>query len=181
MKVTMINDCSFVGENIVKFLPTRFDVTHIKRTRGFYSKTVGVFWKILRASGDVFHTHYLLQDSYLTLRLKKQDRVIAHAHGSDVRSTLDSKKWGWIVRYCLKHATKILLSSADVLQKARKFRSDVEFISIPVNLDVFVPQSFEKHDGIVIFCPYMKYSRGTDKVIRCVYLLEKAYPQKSSL
>jgi len=177
LKVVMVNDCSFVGENIIKYLPEEFQVTHIKRTRGLWSKTGGIFWKILHAKADIFHTHYLLQDSYLTLKLKKKP-VVAHAHGSDIRSTLHSKKWGWIVKYIIKNADRVLLSSLDVLEKLKAIRDDVIYIPIPIDVSSFIEKPFRNHNKIIVFHPYNSLVRGTDKVVDSFKLLDLAYPKK---
>ena len=44
MKVVMINDCAFVGEKLIRHLPSHINVIHLKRTRKFLDKT----FKILR-------------------------------------------------------------------------------------------------------------------------------------
>ena len=80
MKVVMINDCAFVGETSVKYLPSCFDVVHLKRTRKFLDKTVKIAWKILRAKGDVYHCHYSLQDCWLALKFGKRPIVGMRAH-----------------------------------------------------------------------------------------------------
>ena len=61
MKVVMINDCAFVAETMQKYLPSYVERQHIKRTRGLLNKTFGIAYNILRAKGDVYHVHYLLQ------------------------------------------------------------------------------------------------------------------------
>ncbi|RLI21041.1 hypothetical protein DRO54_04790, partial [Candidatus Bathyarchaeota archaeon] len=71
MKIVMINDCSFVGETLLKYLSSGFEAVHLKRGRGLFDKTLGIAWKILRSRGDVYHVHYLLQDCYLTLKFGK--------------------------------------------------------------------------------------------------------------
>lgn len=38
MKVVMINDCAFVGETLLKYLPNELEKQHIKRTRKFLIK-----------------------------------------------------------------------------------------------------------------------------------------------
>lgn len=108
MRVAMINDCAFVGENIAKFLPFNFEVERILRTRSFWSKTISLLWKILCTKAEVYHVHYALQDAYLTLKLKREP-VIVHVHGSDLRTTINSK-WGFLVKYSVKNADKLLVT-----------------------------------------------------------------------
>ncbi|MEM1725540.1 MAG: hypothetical protein QXH85_00220, partial [Candidatus Bathyarchaeia archaeon] len=55
MKVVMINDCAFVGETLLKYMPDYVDKMHIKRTKGFWSKTFGLALNILKVKGDVYH------------------------------------------------------------------------------------------------------------------------------
>jgi len=176
----MINDCAYVGENIIKYLPDRYEAVHIKRGRGLWEKTVGLFWKVLRTEGDIFHVHYLLQDAYLTLKLKKAKPMVAHAHGSDIRTAIHGK-WGWMVKYAIKHANRLLLSAPDVLSKARKLRRDVIYIPIPVDLQQFTIQPFEEHDKIVLLHPYASRSRGSNEVLKAFSRLEKYYKDEFML
>ena len=57
MKVIMINDCAFVGETLIKYLPEDLRVFHLKRSRRFFDKTLGIAWKILGSEGDLYHVH----------------------------------------------------------------------------------------------------------------------------
>ncbi|MEM3872702.1 MAG: hypothetical protein QXE05_09105 [Nitrososphaeria archaeon] len=45
MKVVMINDCAFVGETLLKYLPNELEKQHIKRTRKFLIKRL--VWPII--------------------------------------------------------------------------------------------------------------------------------------
>jgi glycosyltransferase involved in cell wall biosynthesis len=139
------------------------------------------FGGAFKADGDIFHVHYALQDAYLTLKLNKGKPVIVHAHGSDVRSAIESKKWGWIARYNLKHAAKLLLSAPDVLEKAAKFRLDVVYVPIPVDLHEFPAERFEEHGKVVLFHPYLSDVRGTRMVIHAFAYLQSKYPGRFKL
>jgi len=143
LKVVMINDCSHVGETILKYLPEDFEKTHIKRGRGSWNKTFGLAYNILKAQGAIYHVHYLLQDCYLAMRFGKHP-VVGHAHGSDLRETIDHKVWGRIVRHNLKNCHKILVSTPDLLDKARKFSEGAEYLPNPVDTSVFYPKSLPK-------------------------------------
>lgn len=101
MIVAMINDCAYVGETIAKYLPGDVVVRYVRRGRDFWSKTFGIAYRILRTSADVYHVHYLLQDCYIGLRLGKRP-LIGHAHGSDVRTTLNHPIWGGVVKHNLR-------------------------------------------------------------------------------
>jgi glycosyltransferase involved in cell wall biosynthesis len=135
----MINDCAYVGETLLKHFPHDIETLHLKRSRGLWDKTFGLSWKVFRASGDIFHAHYLLQDCYLALRLGKRP-VVGHAHGSDLRSSLKHRVWGRIVRHNLKNCGRILVSTPDVLAQARAFREDAEYLPNPVDTELFYPK-----------------------------------------
>jgi glycosyltransferase involved in cell wall biosynthesis len=75
MKVVMINDAAFVGETLLKYLPPGMEKQHVKRSRGLWDKSFGIALKILRAKGDIYHAHYLLQDCYIASQLGKEPLV----------------------------------------------------------------------------------------------------------
>ena len=139
MKVVMINDAAFVGETLLKYMPADLETQHIKRSRKFWSKTFGLAFKILRAKGDIYHVNYLLQDCYIASRLGKKP-LIGHAHGSDVRTSLNHTVWGRIVRHNLKHCDKILVSTPDILGIAKRYREDAEYLPNPINAELFYPK-----------------------------------------
>jgi glycosyltransferase involved in cell wall biosynthesis len=135
----MINDAAFVGETLLKYLPPELEKQHIKRSRGLWDKTFGIALKILRAKGDVYHANYLLQDCYIAVRLGKKP-LIGHAHGSDLRTTLNHSVWGRIIRQNLKHCDKILVSTPDILGTAKRYREDAEYLPNPINAELFYPK-----------------------------------------
>jgi glycosyltransferase involved in cell wall biosynthesis len=139
MKLVMINDCAFVGETLLKYMPPELEKQHIKRSRSFWSKTFSLAFKILRAKGDVYHANYLLQDCYIASRLGKKP-LIGHAHGSDLRTSLNHFVWSRIVRHNLKHCDKILVSTPDILGTAKRYREDAEYLPNPVNAELFYPK-----------------------------------------
>ena len=145
MKVVMVNDCAFVGETLLKNMPLNVEKQHIKRTRGVWSKTFGLTYKILRAKGDLYHAHYLLQDCYIAARLGKRP-LIGHAHGSDLRTSLKHPLWGRVVKHNLKHSDKILVSTPDILGIAKRFREDAEYLPNPVDTEFFYPKPAAEHD-----------------------------------
>jgi len=139
MKVVMVNDCAFVGETLLKHMPLGVDKQLIKRSRSFWSKTFGLTYKILKAKGDIYHANYLLQDCYIASRLGKKP-LIGHAHGSDLRTSLNHFVWSRIVRHNLKHCDKILVSTPDILGIAKRYREDAEYLPNPVNAELFYPK-----------------------------------------
>lgn len=136
MKLAMVNDCAYVGETILKYLPKIVESTHIKRSRGWWSKTFGIAYRIWRMKADVYHVHYLLQDCYLASVFNKKP-LIGHAHGSDLKTTINHFVYGRIVRSNLKRCDKILVSTPDLIEIARRYREDAEYLPNPVDTDLF--------------------------------------------
>jgi len=170
MKVVMINDCAFVGETLLKYMPADVEKQHIKRSRGWWSKTFGIAYSILKAKGNVYHAHYLLQDCYIAARLGKRP-LVGHAHGSDLRVSLNHFLWRRIVRHNLKNCNKILVSTPDVFNIAKRFREDAEYIPNPVNSEYFYPKPLEKHDGkkrVLIASDSSWNVKGTDTAIKAL-------------
>lgn len=170
MKVVMVNDCAFVGETLLKYMPLDIKKQHIKRSRGLWSKTFGLAYKILKAKGDIYHIHYLLQDCYIAARLGKKP-LIGHAHGSDLRTSLKHPLWGRIVRHSLKKCDKVLVSTPDVLGIAKRFREDAEYLPNPVDAEIFYPKPLVEHDGkkrVLIASDSNWNVKGTDVAIRAL-------------
>jgi len=170
MKLIMINDCAFVGETLLKYMPNNIEKQHIKRSRGFWSKTFGLAYKILKAKGDIYHVHYLLQDCYIASKLGKKP-LIGHAHGSDLRASLRHPLWGRIVRHNLRKCDKVLVSTPDVLGIAKNFREDAEYLPNPVDMEIFYPKPIVEHGGKkrVLIASDSNWSvKGTDIAIRAL-------------
>jgi len=170
MRLVMVNDCAYVGETILKYLPKNIDATHIKRTRGLWSKTFGIAYKIWKAKADIYHVHYLLQDCYVAVHLGKKP-LIGHAHGSDLRASLNHPLWKRIVKHNLKHCDKVLISTPDVLGVARQFRKDAEYLPNPVDPELFYPKPFIAHKGprrVLIASDSSWSVKGTDVAVRAL-------------
>jgi glycosyltransferase involved in cell wall biosynthesis len=170
MKVVMVNDAAFVGETLLKYMPAELEKQHIKRSRGLWSKTFGLALKILRVKGDVYHVNYLLQDCYIAARLGKKP-LIGHAHGSDLRTSLNHTVWSRIVKHNLKHCDKILVSTPDILSIAKRYREDAEYLPNPVDAELFYPkppaQKGEKKR--VLIASDSNWSvKGTDTAIKAL-------------
>jgi glycosyltransferase involved in cell wall biosynthesis len=166
----MINDCAFVGETLLKYMPVDVERQHIKRSRGFWSKTFGLAYKILGVKGDLYHVHYLLQDCYIASRLRKKP-LIGHAHGSDLRASLKHPLWGRIVRHNLRECDKVLVSTPDILGIAKTFREDAEYLPNPVDTEFFYPKPLREHDGRkkVLIASDSNWSvKGTDIAIKAL-------------
>jgi len=142
----MVNDCAYVGETILKYLPEDIEKTHIKRSRGVWSKTFGIAYKIWKAKADVYHVHYLLQDCYLANVFGKKP-LIGHAHGSDIKTTINRFALGRIVRSNLKKCDKILVSTPDLIEIARQYRKDADYLPNPVDTQLFYPKPPRRKKG----------------------------------
>jgi len=170
MKVAMINDCAFVGETLLKYLPNDIDKQHVKRSRGLWSKTFGIAYRILRTEADVYHAHYLLQDCYIANRLHKEP-LVGHAHGSDLRKSLQHRIWGRVVRRNLKKCDKVLVSTPDVLGQAKTFRDDAEYLPNPVDRELFYPKPVPLHSQktrVLIASDSNWVVKGTDIAIKAL-------------
>lgn len=170
MKVVMINDCSFVGETLLKYMPHSVEKQHIKHTRHFLSKTFGLACKTMGAKGDVYHAHYLMQDCYIAARLGKIP-LIGHAHGGDLRQNLRHPLWARIVRYNLKKSDKILVSTPDILWIAKLFKEDAEYLPNPVDTEYFYPKVKNSHEGkkkVLIASDCNWHLKGTDIALKAL-------------
>ncbi|TET63348.1 hypothetical protein E3J49_06720 [Candidatus Bathyarchaeota archaeon] len=159
-KVIVINDCAFVMEQLIPFLSKDFDIDFVKRSRGKWSKTFGILWKIYKSKEGMFHVNYGLQDAFLTRKIKHLD--VLHLHGSDVRWTLHSKKWGWIVRHNIQKAKKVLYSTPDLETLLDDIRSDATYLPVPVDTEIFsLKQNYsEKPKAITFVLPYEQLPKG---------------------
>ncbi len=170
MKLVMINDCASVGETLLKYLPPEIDRLHIKRTRGFWSKTVGVAYDILRAEGDLYHANYLLQDCYIAARFGKQP-LVGYSVGSDLRVYLKHWPWSRLIKHNLKNCDKIIVSTPDLLDIGMRFRKDVEYLPPPVDTELFFPKpSLQpgERTRILIASNASWLGKGTDMAIRAL-------------
>jgi len=170
MKVVMINDCSFVGETLIKNLSKEIETVHLKRSRKILDKTVNLAWNILRAKGDVYHVNYLLQDCYICSKLGKRP-LVGHAHGTDVRKALNHFAWKRIVKHNLKKCDAVIVSTPDILDAARKYRKDAEYVPNPIDSSVFYPKPVKeqyKKLRVLIASDANWNVKGTDIAIRAL-------------
>ena len=183
MKVVMVNDCAFVGETLIKYLLEDFKVLHLKRSRGFFDKTLGVAWRIFRAKGDLYHVHYLLQDCYLALKFGKQP-IIGHAHGSDLREVVKGKKWGWMVKHNLRRCDKILVAQPTILDVAKEFNDTAEYFPIPYDPEIFYPKPLPEErevKRVFLASPHDFRVKGTDKFLYALASVDVPLKVKSIL
>ena len=170
MKVVMVNDCAFVGENLLKYLPPEVEKRHVKRTRGLWSKTFGLFFNILMAKAEIYHINYLLQDCYMASKLGKRP-LVGHAHGSDLRQEMKTRKLGWMVKQNLRSCDKILLAQPTLLEAAREFNDTAEYLPIPFDPEFFHPAPLpeERREKTVLMASAHDFeTKGTDKFLRAL-------------
>jgi glycosyltransferase involved in cell wall biosynthesis len=142
MKIAMINDCAYVGETLGNRLRAEgFSVSHVKRSRRILDKTLGIALKVALVKADIYHAHYLLQDCYLALKFNKHP-LLAHAHGSDLHTNVNHWLWKRIMKYNLKNADKVIVSTPDLLPLAKEYREDAEWLPNPVNSRLFYPSHY---------------------------------------
>ena len=173
----MVNDCAFVGETLLKYMPRDIEKQHVKRTRGAWSKTFGVAYKIWKAKADVYHVHYLLQDCYLTSFFRKKP-LIGHAHGSDLINTMNSFTLGRLVKSNLRKCDKILVSTPDLLEIARRYRHDAEYLPNPVDIELFYPKPLkvDKRKRKILIASEADWAvKSTDIIIRALARLKEEF------
>jgi len=181
MKLVMINDCAFVGETLLKYLPTELEKQHIKRTRTFWNKTFGLALKILRAKGDVFHVHYLLQDCYISSKLGKKP-LLGHAHGSDLREQIKNKRWSRIIKNNLRKCDKIIVAQPTILDTALEFNETAEYFPIPFDPKIFFPELIQenhKQKRVFLASTHNFKIKGTDKLLKAIASLSEPIKIKS--
>jgi len=151
---------------LIKYLPEDFTVLHLKRSRRFLDKTFRIAWKILRANADLYHVNYLLQDCYLALKFGKRP-IIGHAHGSDLRDVIKSRKWGWIVKHNLRKCDKILVAQPTILEIAKGFNDAAEYFPIPYDPRMFYPKPLPEErevKHVFLASPNDYRIKGTNKL-----------------
>jgi glycosyltransferase involved in cell wall biosynthesis len=174
MKVVMINDCAFVGETLINYMPSYIDVVHLKRSTKFFDKTFKIAWNILRTKGDIYHVNYLLQDCYIGSKLGKRP-LVGHAHGTDLRQSLNHFVWKRIVKHNLKKCDMILVSTPDLLDAAKRYREETEYLPNPVDTSLFYPKPVKAHKEklrVLIASSSNWDVKGTDIAIRALARLK---------
>jgi glycosyltransferase involved in cell wall biosynthesis len=167
MKVCMINDSSSMGETLLKYLP--FQTEHMTRSRRALSKTVGLTARILLAKADLYHVFYILQDAYLSLKMRKKP-VVGHACGSDIRDILHSR-WGWMVRYSLRNLNYVLSAQPTLLPQIMKYTNRVEYFPIPIDPRLFSRSPLPEQRTVqkVLYTSPVDFRiKGTGKVLQAV-------------
>ena len=126
--------------------------------------------KIFRLRGDVYHVNYLLQDCHIASRFGKRP-LIGHAHGSDLRAGLKHFLWKRMVRHNLKNCNKVLVSTPDILELARQYSEDAEYLPNPVDTQLFYPKPMPDRNGklkVLIASNSDWNVKGTDMAIKAL-------------
>jgi glycosyltransferase involved in cell wall biosynthesis len=165
IRVVMVGDCAWVAETLVRYAPPYLRYKHLTRTRSVFSKTLGIALRIILSNGDLYHVHYGLQDHLLT-RILKRKPTVCHVHGSDLRNTIRSP-YGWIVKTNLRTANKVIVAVPDILEIAKSYREDAEYIPNPVNLNLFRPSPIRNQgNGLrVLFASALSFVKGAQDFI----------------
>jgi len=87
-----------------------------------------------------------------------------------LRLSLKHPAWGRIVRSNLKKCDRILVSTPDILEEARRFRADAEYLPNPFDRGLFYPKPIENHERkSVLIASDLNWSvKGTDVAIRAL-------------
>jgi glycosyltransferase involved in cell wall biosynthesis len=128
----------------------------------------------MRVKADVYHVHYLLQDCFIAACLGKKP-LIGHAHGSDLRSTLNHPVWGRIVGYNLAKCDKVIVSTPDILGIAKRFRNDAVYLPNPVDMTLFYPKPLTSHGRkkhVLIASDSNWNVKGTDIAIKALSIVK---------
>jgi glycosyltransferase involved in cell wall biosynthesis len=137
MKIVMVDDCAYVGQELRKELIKRgFEVDHYFFSKSLIPKTatLKMAWKLRRTKHDMVHAHFCRSAVYAAYLSGKP--YIAHCHGTDIRSGIS-----WPKRRCLKKARKVLVSTPDLL----KILPDATWLPNPIATERFKP--LKQHDG----------------------------------
>jgi len=119
---------------------------------------------------DLYHAHYALSPAICCALLRK--RFVVHCHGTDVRETAKKLKYRHFIRFGLRSARKVLVSTPDLIPHVEDLGVEPEFLPNPVDLDAFRPfeSEIDLRSGFdfVLFHPSrIEWStKGTDKVVR---------------
>lgn len=117
-----------------------------------------------------------MQDHFL-VKMLKDAPTICDFHGSDLRYTLKTK-WGWIVRRNLETADKVLISVPDVVEIAKLYRADAEYLPNPVDLQLFKPAQLSKSEILkVLLASDLSFVKGVDEFITSFAEFQRAYPK----
>ena len=145
MKIVMVDDCAYVGQELRKELIKRgFEVDHYFFSKSFMPKvaTLNMAWKLRRTKHDLIHAHFCRSAVYAAYLSGRP--YIAHCHGTDIRSGLS-----WLKKRCLKKARKVLVSTSDMVE----ILPDATWLPTPIDMERFKP--LRKHDGNkVLYFPH---------------------------
>ena len=193
MKVLMIWDVMNVAYYLTKGLLERNVQTHLLvprrvKAREFYmshlfpsdnitltnaGSTLALLKELRRQEYndfDLFHAHYALSPAICCALLGK--RFLVHCYGSDVREAAKKLKYRYFIKFGLRKAKKVLVSTPDLIRHVEDLGVEPEFLPCPIDLDVFRPCESEidlrlGFDFVLFHPSRIEWqSKGTDKVVR---------------
>ncbi len=135
--IVVVNDCAHYFEDILPCLSEQFQIKTITRSRSLLNKTFGLTHDILKTKGSYFTVNYALQDAWLVRKLKHLNLLFCH--GSDVRTTMQSRVYGRIVKGNLKHADQVAYTTPDLYEYIELYAPDAEYVPVPVDSQRFTP------------------------------------------
>jgi len=147
--VTADSGSSLNGEQNIFTLPLLFRLLP-KSTRfvflGLYAKVINFFFK-----ADIIHAHYL--SSYGIAAALFFDKYLVSVWGSDINLSLFKGVQKKLLKYSLKKAEHVFVTSRFLLSRAQEFRSEgVTVIPFGVDTDKFKPCLKAKGEFFHIGC-----------------------------
>ncbi len=138
----MINECASIGGTIINSLQDKWNFKQIIHKKNILDKSFGMITDIIRSKADIYHSHFLLQHTFLPLIFNKRP-LIGHGHGTDIRDDLDKFLRSKIVKFNLKRCDRILTSTPDIFKTAKEYREDAIYLPNPIDLEYFHPKEKE--------------------------------------
>ena len=86
--ILMISECASIGGTIINSLQDKWNFKQIIHKKNILDKSFGMVSDIIRSKADIYHSHFLLQHTFLPLIFNKRP-LVGHGHGTDIRDDLD--------------------------------------------------------------------------------------------
>lgn len=118
---------------------------------------------------DIIHAHSIFSIPLLFSRKKK---FVLHLHGTDIRVYAQQKNFlGYFLRKIIRSASKVLVSTPDLIDYLNVYRDDGVFLPNPIDFSLFKPgaKDLDLHDGVdyVIFHPtHHSITKSNDLLIQ---------------
>jgi len=106
-------------------------------------------------------------------------RFSLHLHGGDLLGDMASGGKAVLVRRALKRARRVVVSTPDLLPRARSFRPDAEYLPNPVErVAAAAPPSPHEHPRVMMLSK-MDYLKGWDRQVHVMAGLRSLWPAMS--